>query len=134
MTERLILCLSALVVLGCGPGAGERPYIDHSRDPEALAVSVKYTVDIAVDDARTSDEPADAVSSVADFLEDLSRRPTGDHLSIYRQIAALANEIVEESEAVDGRPTNLDQRLDELEELAEQLPGDPSAIPGWDSQ
>ncbi len=117
---RWTICLLMLVVLGCG---GE-DLVDHSRDPGMFASSVKELVLTNVEDARESDEPADALWAVVHELspEELGRQPTGDHLSLYQQMHSLASEIQKESEAVDGRPPDLEERLDELAALAEQLP------------
>ena len=118
--SRWILCFSLLALAGCG---GE-PVIDHSRDPEMFAIDVKELVATSVADARTSDEPADALWGIVDYLAELGRHPTGQHRNVYQQIHALASEIYADAQDVDGRPPDLDERLDELWALAEQLPGD----------
>ncbi len=117
---RWTICLLLLVVLGCGGG----DLVDHSRDPEMFASNVKELVLTSVEDARESDEPADALWAVVHELSpgELGRQPTGDHLSLYQQLHTLASEIHEECEAVDGRAPELDQRLDELAALAQYLP------------
>lgn len=118
---RWTVCVLMLVVLGCGGG----DVVDHSRDPGMFASTVKDLVHRSVEDARESDEPADALWAVVHQLEpdELRRRPTGNHLSVYQQLYTLASEIHQASEAVDGRPPNLEERLDELAALADQLPG-----------
>jgi hypothetical protein len=119
---RLILCLSVLVLLGCGQ-SGQRPYTDHSRDPEAFALDVKQLVVNSVEDARTSREPEDEISNIVDLLDDLSRHPTGDYRETYDQLLSLAGDIRAACEAANGRPSDLATRLDELLALANQLPG-----------
>ncbi len=121
----LMLGFCVMLFAGCG-GGEERPYTDHSRDAEAMAIRIKDMVRDAVNVARGSDEPDDIMYSVAMSLEDLHRQPTGAHLSIYQQLNELALAIAAECEAADGRPPNLNERLDELAALAEQLPGERS--------
>ena len=119
---RLFLCLSVLIFVGCGQ-SGQRPYTDHSRDPEAFALDVKQVVVNSVEDAKTSPEPEDEISSIVDMLDDLSRQPTGDYRETYDQLLSLAGDIRAACEAANGRPSDLAARLDELVALANQLPG-----------
>ena len=118
--SRWMLCLVALAWIGC---AGD-PVVDHTRDPDMFAFDVKEVTADSVAQARVSDEPADALSGLVDILAELRAQPTGGHLSLYQEIGALATEIYEEAEALDGRPEGLEERLDQLWALAEQLPGD----------
>ena len=118
--SRWMLCLAALAWIGCAEG----PVVDHSRDPDMFAFDVKEVTAHSVAEARVSDEPADALFNLVDMLENLGAQPTGAHLSLYQEIRALATEIYEDAQEVDGRPEELEERLDELWALAEQLPGD----------
>jgi hypothetical protein len=122
---RTTVYLSILFLVGCGSG----DLVDHSRDPEMFAASVKQVVLQSAEDARESGEPADALWAVVHELEpdELRHRPTGAHGSIYEQLYSLANQIREACEAADGRTPDLNQRLDELVALADQLPGDVTA-------
>ena len=118
--SRSIFCLVALAWIGCAEG----PVVDHTRDPDMFALDVKEVTADSVAQARGSDEPAEELSGLVDMLADLRAQPTGEHLSLYQEIGALATEIYEEAQAVDGRPEDLEERLDQLWALAEQLPGD----------
>ncbi len=124
---RFALCATIVLLLGCGQGNGV-PYTDHSRDPEAFALTIKQMVLDAVEDARRSPEPAESVDGiVAAFDGRLHSLPVGDYRPIYEELLSVASELYEEAERIDGRPEDLDQRLDELAALAEQLPGDVAA-------
>ena len=126
--RRLTMCVSLLVVAGCGRGSGV-PYTDHSRDPERFAANVKQMVYGAVAEARTSREPADSLSGIVDTFEGrLGRLPVGQYRSIYEQLLSQASELYEACEAIDGRPPDLEPRLKELWAVAEQLPGE---VPTW---
>ncbi len=118
--SRWMLCLAALAWIGCAEG----PVVDHSRDPDMFAFDVKEVTAHSVAEARVSDEPADALFNLVDMLENLGAQPTGAHMGLYQEIRALATEIYEDAQEVDGRPEELEERLDELWALAEQLPGD----------
>jgi hypothetical protein len=119
---RLVFCLSVVMLLGCGQSS-QRPFTDHSRDPEAFALDVKQVVVDSVADARTSREPEDQVSNIVNMLDDLSGRPTGQYRDTYDQLLSLAREIRAACEAANGRPSDLETRLQELLALADQLPG-----------
>ncbi len=114
-----------LVAALCGlPGCGGESLTDHSRDPEAFAVDVKELVATTVAEAQVSLEPVDALFSLVDLLDELDQQPAGSHRELYEQIQKMASEIHEMAEQVDGRPADLEQRLDRLWALAEPLPGD----------
>ncbi len=120
---RITVCLLLLLFsAGCGTG----DLVDHSRDPDMFVAEVKEMVLQCTEDARHSEEPADALWAVVHDLnpDELRHRPTGEHTSIYEQLHSLASEISSECEAVDGRTPDLNQRLDELVALTNQLPGD----------
>ncbi len=117
--SRWTICLAVVALMGCG---GE-PIVDHSRDPQMFALDVKELTAQSVAEARTSSEPADALFNLVDTLAELGAQPTGQHLSRYQEIRALATGIYEDAQAVDGRPEGLEERLDQLWALAEQLPG-----------
>ena len=116
----LVMLLTLAGLAGCG---GET-LIDHSRDPQAFAEDVRKLVAVSVAEARSSSEPADAMFSLVDLLEELDQHPTGSHRDLYEQLQALAGEIYQESEQAGGPPAGLEQRLDQLWALAEPLPGE----------
>lgn len=119
---RMTVCLLILFFAGCEAG----DLVDHSRDPDMFVVTVKEMVLQSAEDARESDEPADALWAVVQDLDpdELRHRPTGEYTSIYEQLHSMASEISAACEAVDGRTPDLNQRLDELVALTNQLPGD----------
>lgn len=115
----LMMLFTLLSLAGCG---GETR-IDHSRDPDAFAKDVRELVATSVAEARLSSEPADAMFSLVDLLEGLDQHPTGSHRELYEQLQVLAVEIYEASEQAGAPPAVLEQRLGQLWELAETLPG-----------
>ncbi len=62
--------------------------------------------------------------SLVDLLDELGQQPAGSHRELYEHIHKMAAEIQDAAEQVDGRPADLEQRLDRLWALAEPLPGD----------
>ncbi len=128
---RLALCVAVTLVVGCSGGNGV-PYTDHSRDPEAFALTIKQMVFNAVEDARESPHPAESLDGIAAAFEGgLGRLPVGDYRSVYEELYSVASDLYEEAERIDGRPADLETRLHELVALADQLPGDvtPAARP-----
>ena len=117
-----IVCGVLVLALGCG----DKDLVDHSQDPDRFAASVKQQVVTAVADARGNDEPADALWSLVDAVdpEVLEHRPVGNHADTYQQIHAIANQLYEQADASGSRPADLGAKLDELESLADQLPGE----------
>ena len=121
---RFALCVTILLAIGCGGGNGV-PYTDHSRDPEAFAVTTKQMVFDAVEDARRSPEPAESLDGiVAAFEGRLDRLPVGDYRPIYEELLSVASDLYEEAERIDGRPADLDERLSRMVAIVEELPGD----------
>jgi hypothetical protein len=124
---RFAMGVTVLMLIGCSGGSGV-PYTDHSRDPEAFAASIKEMVFLAVEDARRSAEPEEAIEGVVEAFDGrLGTLPVGDYRPIYEQLLSVASELHQEAERIDGRPSDLDQRLDELVGIAKQLPGDEPA-------
>lgn len=115
-----------VLLLGCFVGCQDNSVVDHSRDPDRFAESVKELVSITVADARESGEPADALSALVEELsdEELSYRPTDGYLEIYKEIQSIALSSYERAEAVDGAPPGLEDDLNRMVDLAEGLPGD----------
>lgn len=117
---------AAAVLLGITLGCHDVDHVDHSRDPERFATSIKETSLAAIADARRSDEPADALEMLASELgpDELQHRPTGDYGDVYQQMFTIASELFQAADQMDARPANLDSKLDELESLARSLPGE----------
>ena len=116
----------ATVLLAATLGCGDADLVDHSQDPERFAASTKETSLAAIADARSSDEPADALEMLASELDphELQHRPTGDYGDVYQQMFTIASELFQAADQMDARPANLDSKLDELESLARSLPGE----------
>jgi len=122
---RLTLCTAVLFLLGCGGGGSSVPYTDHSRDPEAFAKTTKQMIFDVIDDARNSREPAESLEAIVDKFEGrFDQLPVGDYRPIYEEIHALATELYEACEAIDGPTPDLNARLAEMQTMAEKLPGD----------
>jgi hypothetical protein len=125
MTRLLSLCLSVLLISGCGTGGSSVPYTDHSRDAEAFALTIKQMVFDIVEDAKNSKEPAESLEAIVDSFEGkLNRLPVGDYRDTYEELLTVASSLYSECEAAGGRPPNLVSQLDELWAVADKLPGD----------
>jgi len=126
---RWIIYLSLFAFIGCGEAV-----IDHSRDPERFAKSIKELVEVCVTDARSSREPADILEGLVRELdaEELSYRPTGDYMAIYQELHAVAREAFEAAQGASGPSPGLSNRLDKLREIAVQLPGEIREITAGD--
>jgi hypothetical protein len=104
------------------------PYTDHSRDPQAYARDVKELVLLHAAEAKRSNEPGDDIRPVVDYLNSNGRRPTAEHQETYEALLAKAQDILEQCDAVGGRPAALESALDELVRLAESLPGEVAVV------
>lgn len=113
--------LLVLGLIGCGTGG---PVPQDNKDPELYAADVKRVVLMQVEEARRSREPGDEIYSIVSELENYEKRPAGSYASIYSELREKAKELQAKCEEVDGRPSDLASRLDELVELANQLPGE----------
>ncbi len=119
--HKLISCLLACVFLwGCD--RTEDP--GHSRDPELFSLDIKRLVLNQVEEAKVSKEPGDEISPILSELDNLESRPVGDHLAIYQQLKEKATALHGKCMAVEGRPNDLTKGLEEIVQLANQLPGE----------
>lgn len=121
MLGGLSLCL-LLVCAGCGK-TPERPFTDNSKDPQSYAADVKALIIDHVALAKKSKEPADEMQIVVNFLGERSSRPQGEFADTYAKLYDLAEQIHAACEAAGGKPSGLDQQLQELLTMAETLPG-----------
>jgi hypothetical protein len=118
---RVFICAALFsVVLGCG--GAERPYTDNSKDATAFATSVKQVVLSAVEELKTSKQPADTLNTIVLMLGELDVAPTGEYLGTYQQLHSVASDLLSKSES--GRPSDMQSKLGEITKLANSLPGD----------
>lgn len=122
MSLRMMILLTAVMTCA-GCGRTERPYTNHSQDPQAYALDVKTLVLDHVMIARKSREPADQVRLIVMELEDSPKRPVGEFNQTYAEMLTAAQSLLADCEQADGRPNGLEKRLDELAAMAESLPG-----------
>ncbi len=120
MSNKVCLLL-VMGLIGCGAGG---PVPQDNKDPELFAADVKRVVLLQVEEARRSREPGDEISSIVSELENYQKRPVGNYADTYAQLQQKAKELHAKCEEVDGRPSDLASALDELVELANQLPGE----------
>jgi hypothetical protein len=116
-----------IVLCGCGLlsgcGSSGPVYTDH-KNPELYAEDVKRVVLTQAAEARKSKEPADDLGPVVAELEGHASRPQGDYAELYATLLSKSLELQQACAAIEGRPSDLNSRLDELVELAQQLPGE----------
>ena len=103
-------------------------YTDH-KNPEKYAHDVKRVVITQAAEARKAKEPADDLRAIVSELEDHRSRPQGEHGELYAQLFAKASELYQACLEVDGRPSDLTSRLDELVALVQPLPGEVVVVP-----
>lgn len=116
------LCTVALV--GCG--GGERPFTDNSKDSAAFAKDVKQVILNAAEELKTSKQPGDTVRAIVQTLSDLDQCPTGEHLQTYKDMHAIASDLLTKSE--NGRPSDMNAKLAEITKLANTLPGEVTIV------
>jgi hypothetical protein len=117
-----LICFSISLAIGCSCG-GRREYTDHSRDPEAYARGVKGLILAQLPLAKTAkDEPESYTASIVNALQDYRSNPVGSYGDIYEQLLQQCKELHEMLErGGDRKPAN--QKIDEIIEIANQLPG-----------
>ena len=116
----LVFCL-----ISCSAGCSGRPegVEDHSRDPERYAMNVKQMVFAAIESAKQSREPGDELWPVILELEQKDR-PRRPYEEVYEGLEKKLREIYQLcQESSSGRPPNLQERLQEVLQVAEKLPG-----------
>ena len=119
MRHSLCFCFTLLLAVGCGDSKSK---VDNSQDPEAYARDVKQLVLDHVAIAAKSREPADQMAVIIAELEQRDR-PLGSYQPTYEKLLTAAREIHAESKKANGRPGNLNARLNQLRKMAESLPG-----------
>jgi hypothetical protein len=122
------LVLSLFCVPGCGGGGDAHPYTDHSQDAEAWAKETKVLAVRIADGAKTSREPADVLRSLVEHLEN-PHAPKGNYETTYTEMLNIAKPLMQECEqAPNGKPSGLNQKLDQIVKAAEPLPGEVSRV------
>lgn len=130
MPKLLHLCLFLVMSLGVvltGCSRDTRPYEDHSRDSQRYAMNVKQMVYDAVTDATRAREPADILWPLVLELEQTDR-PHGEFAQILAELRQQISELHKSCEqSPNGRPADLQNRLQGLIALADKLPGEVQA-------
>ena len=122
----LSVFLGMLLVTGCGPGAPEGRFEDHTADADRYAQRIKDLVinEMTSAKAETDDEAAyEHARTVVLELEFYERQPVGEHGAIYAELLEGAEQLVEHLET-GGSPDQARAMMDELIATAEQLPGE----------
>ncbi len=123
---RNFACAGFLAVMLAGCGGASVPFKDDSKDTAAFALSVKQVVLNAVEELKTSKQPADTLRSIMQTVSELEACPTGEHLSTYQQIHTIAADLLAKSE--NGRSSDLTAKLTEMSKLANTLPGEVTVV------
>jgi hypothetical protein len=121
MTRGLI---AAVLLTACGPA--ELPYNDNSQDATAYARDVKTMIATAARQAKGASEPLDYLTPVSHELA-RTDRPYGELRPVYEDLRKRLDELVLECQKAGGKAPNLSARLDELQKLAQTLPGETPA-------
>jgi hypothetical protein len=122
----LILSMSLLhTIAGCG--APELPYNDNSKDPELFAKAIKQVVVESVADARKSREPFDQIRLISNSITGKGQ-PVGSYGPIYERLKAAAEQLADACEQADGPVPDMAKKLEELLAIANELPGDATAV------
>lgn len=107
-----------------GCSRDSRPYEDHSRDARRYALNLKQMVYDVVKDAVTAREPADIIWPLVLELEQ-NDRPRGEFAEIMDQLRQNVTDLhISCEKTPNGRPADLQIRLQHLIALAEKLPGE----------
>ncbi|WP_010585761.1 hypothetical protein [Schlesneria paludicola] len=120
MHDRSAAIVLTLCLLAVGCGRNELPFTDHSRDPELYAKSARAIVENNCKAARKGD-PA---IHLAPVLQELERndRPVGPRKEIFAELRRVCREAVDMIRASEGNRPSIQRHLDEMIELASQLP------------
>jgi hypothetical protein len=118
----LVACLAVSLAVGCSC-RGRREFTDHSRDAEAYARRVKVLILTQLPLAKAAkDEPESYTASIVNELQNYTSNPVGSHGDTYAQLLQQCKELHEMLErGGDRKPAN--QKIDEIIEIANQLPG-----------
>ena len=115
------MCLAVLLAAwGCG--SSERPYEDHSQDPDAYARTIKTLITSQLAAVKESKEPEDVMSAVVSELENYPNNPTGSHKDTYAQLAERCKEL-KDMFAQGGNRNAINAKIGEIMALADTLPG-----------
>jgi len=121
----LFVCVCLCLVFGTIGCAGRPEGVeDHSRDPERYALNIKQMVFTAIEYAQRSREPGDELWPVILELEQKDR-PRRPYEALYQELEQKLRELhrlCQENES--GPPPNLKERLQEIRQIAEKLPGE----------
>ena len=116
----LLAALLALPVFGCG-GEGPAPGVDHE---ETYRLEIKRdTLDFVQAWERDKAAAQPQLQALVENFAASDSMDTGDHAGTYAEILATARGINDNYEQA------TEQQMNELKELAEKLPGDPSTLP-----
>lgn len=117
-----IFCSLCIMHWGCSRDS--RPYEDHSRDARRYALNLKQMVYDVVKDAVTAREPADIIWPLVLELEQ-NNSPRGEFAEIIDQLRQHVTDLhISCEKTPNGRPADLQSRLQHLIALAEKLPGE----------
>jgi hypothetical protein len=123
MSRCLAFLLAPLLLAGCG--SPDRPFTDNSKDADLYAADVKQIAYSTVSRAKRSREPADQVQVLVTELEsqESNNKPAGPHKAVYGDMLAAAKLLLEDCKKANGKPANLNSRLDAIKVIADKLPG-----------
>jgi len=118
----LLACLTVSLAAGCSC-RGKREFTDHSRDADAYARRIKVLILTQLPLAKTAkDEPESYTASIVNELQNYTSNPVGSHGDTYAQLLQQCKDLHGMLESGgDRKPAN--QKIDEIIEIANQLPG-----------
>lgn len=120
MCHRVFIVVLSFALIGIGCGRKELPFTDHSRDPDLYAKSARAIVENNCKAARKGDPSV----HLAPVLQELERndRPVGSRKAIFAELRRICREAVDVIRANEGKRPDIKRHLDEMIELAGQLP------------
>ncbi len=95
---------------------------DNSKDSARFALDMKRMILSSADDIQKAPQPADAIRVIVQSLSELDACPTGEYLTIYKDLHAKSSDLLAKSE--NGKPSDLPAKLKEIVDLANTLPGE----------
>ncbi len=122
----LSLSMVLIVVAGCGPGAPEGRFEDHTGDAARYAQRMKEMVINEMTSAlKERDEEAvyEHARSVFLELELYHQQPVGEHGAVYAELLEGAEQLVQHLDS-GGSPDQARTMMEQQIATAEQLPGD----------